>query len=59
MSGICESCGKRPGDMNSSYMQDDDYDEGIWVCYECEKEAGQDFEVWSKSVIENYETVQS
>ena len=44
-SGLCEACGKRPGETNSRYIfhsQISDPDCGDWVCLECEQEAEQD-----------------
>ncbi len=36
---LCEICRERPGEDNSRYQfSSDEYDEGDWVCGQCEEE---------------------
>lgn len=39
---LCEWCLEREGVTNSIFIKDDDFDEGIWICNECELEAEEE-----------------
>ena len=47
--GMCESCEEQPGITNSQHIgidPDGEYEEGSWVCMECEQEAESEQREW-------------
>lgn len=41
---LCEWCEEKPGVFNSMFQAEDDEEEGIWICVECEMELKEDYE---------------